>query len=94
MGFGMPVISSRIPGPMELVNDKNGLFFEPGNVDELAEAMKTMVQQYHQFDQNAIKDQIVREYGPDSVVQILLDHPLFSEKQSATGSQEIPSTPA
>ncbi len=78
MGYGLPVISSRIPGPMELVDDRNGLFFTPGDVDDLAKAMKTMYEQYDQYDQVAIKKDITARFGPDSVVEILLNHSLFA----------------
>lgn len=38
MAAGLPVIASRTGGPADLiVEDRNGLMFEPGNADDLAE---------------------------------------------------------
>lgn len=77
MASGLPVISSRIPGPMDIVNEENGIFFEMGNTDGLAEAMKTMYANYERYDRQAICDAVKVRYGPDSAIQTLLDHPLF-----------------
>lgn len=41
--FGRPVIASRIGGMTEIVEEeKNGLLFSPGSVEELAQAMRWM----------------------------------------------------
>lgn len=38
MASGLPVITSKIPGCIEIINDEeNGLFFESENIDELAQ---------------------------------------------------------
>ncbi|MEN6372618.1 MAG: glycosyltransferase family 4 protein [Armatimonadota bacterium] len=44
LAAGKPVIASKIGGIPELVNHgTDGLLFEPGNVDELAQCMKTLI---------------------------------------------------
>ncbi len=43
-GFGRPVIASRLPGLTDVVEeDRSGLLIEPGNVDELADALTTIL---------------------------------------------------
>ena len=42
--YGKPVIAARIGGIPELVSDgENGLLFEPGNADELRQAMERLI---------------------------------------------------
>ncbi len=44
MGTGLPIIASRVQGIGELVEENvNGAVFEPGNVDELAECLITLI---------------------------------------------------
>lgn len=43
MAVGVPVIASRAGGLGELVSDSCGLTFEPGNVKQLADALRTAV---------------------------------------------------
>jgi glycogen synthase len=43
MAVGVPVIASRAGGLTELVSDSCALTFEPGNVKQLAEALRTAV---------------------------------------------------
>ena len=45
MSYRLPIICSRIGGLPEIVEDgKTGLLYEPGNVDELADRIRTLWQ--------------------------------------------------
>jgi glycosyltransferase involved in cell wall biosynthesis len=45
MSYGLPVVCSRIGGLPEIVEDGiNGLLYEPGNADELADRIRTLWQ--------------------------------------------------
>ncbi len=45
MSYGLPIICSRIGGLPEIVDDgRTGLLYEPGNVDELADCIRTLWQ--------------------------------------------------
>jgi glycosyltransferase involved in cell wall biosynthesis len=44
MAAGKPVIASRVGGNLELIIDgENGILFDPGNIEQLAKAMKRMI---------------------------------------------------
>lgn len=83
MACGIPVIASRLPGVMEIIDDKeSGLLVEPGNVAELANAinhaMESGSELYHirtaafQRLEKFQMDRVAREYL--QVYQGLLVH--------------------
>jgi len=44
MACGLPVIATRIGGVVDVIkNEENGLLVEPGNVDQLADALKKLI---------------------------------------------------
>ncbi len=45
MACGLPVICSRLGGMKDTLSDKDVLFVEPGNIDDLARAITTIVSQ-------------------------------------------------
>jgi glycosyltransferase involved in cell wall biosynthesis len=45
MAMGKPVVSTRVSAPAEIIEDrKNGLLVQAGNVDELAKAIETLLE--------------------------------------------------
>lgn len=42
MAYGLPIIGTRIGGIIDLVDDENGILVEPGNVEEIKQAIMTM----------------------------------------------------
>ena len=52
---GVPVISTRVGGISEMVNDSNGMLVKPGNAKELAEAMDKMLDNCKSYDRAAIR---------------------------------------
>ena len=74
MASGRPIIASDLPALREILNDKNALFFEPGNADDLARAIKMLKQSqalgYH-LSQQALSD--VKEYTWDKRALKILD---------------------
>ena len=55
---GVPVISTRVGGIPEMVNEDCGLLVTPGDDDELVEALETMLDHYQEYDCEQI-----RQYG-------------------------------
>ena len=51
---GLPVISSRVGGLAEVVNNSNGLLVEKENITELVKAMQQMIAGYQQYSRPAI----------------------------------------
>ena len=51
---GLPVISSRVGGLAEVINDSNGLLVERENIAELVKAMQQMITGYQHYNRPAI----------------------------------------
>ncbi len=66
LAAGIPVIASRIGGLTDAVTDgKNGLLFTPGNVGELSNALKQMIENkdlYYKLQQNARHEKTFNEF--------------------------------
>ena len=54
---GVPVISTRVGGISEMVNDKSGVLIKPGNDEELLQAMEKMLDNYQKYDSKAIRQE-------------------------------------
>lgn len=68
MGYGLPIIASRIGGLSELVEDGiTGFLFEPGNSDDLAKKIKLLWENPDLCRQmgKAGREKAIREYGED-----------------------------
>ncbi|EOG6176939.1 glycosyltransferase family 1 protein [Clostridium perfringens] len=44
MSFGIPIISTKVGSIPEVISDNNGILIEPGNIDELANAIRYLVE--------------------------------------------------
>ena len=68
---GLPVIASHIGGIPEIVNDKTGILFEPGNVEQLKQAVlsfddanyinyqESAKNQFSEFDSSKVTQQFI-----------------------------------
>jgi glycosyltransferase involved in cell wall biosynthesis len=76
MALGMPCIVSRVGGVPSLINDqKDGLLFEPGNSDELAEKISFLfynIDYSRTLGKNAKKSAFMRNY-PDEVAKTTMN---------------------
>lgn len=77
MARGLPVISSRIPGPLSLVRDANGLLFDPDDAADLAKALQRIYASYDQYDRESIRHSARAQFGPDHLIDTLTRHPRF-----------------
>ena len=67
---GVPVISTRVGGIPEMIDDRCGILVTPGNDDELAEAMEHMLNHYTDYDSDLIR-QIGQQYSYATVGNML-----------------------
>jgi glycosyltransferase involved in cell wall biosynthesis len=51
---GLPVVSSRVGGIAEVVNESNGILVDAGNMEQLVKAMQQMMDTYETYDRRAI----------------------------------------
>ncbi|MDN3656961.1 glycosyltransferase [Ferruginibacter paludis] len=64
---GLPVISSRVGGIAEVVNETNGILVESENVEQLVNAMQKMIDQYSTYNQPAIAQKAAALYSYNTV---------------------------
>jgi glycosyltransferase involved in cell wall biosynthesis len=67
MSTGLPVIATRSGGPAKIVDELCGYMVEPGNIEELKEAMLIMMSGYSRFNQPAIRERTLRYYGSEII---------------------------
>ncbi len=68
---GVPVISSKVGGIAELVNDSNGILVEPGNEEALLQALVNLLDKSYVFDQEAMRHNTIQTNSMDNVGALL-----------------------
>lgn len=69
MACGKPVIATRNGGPDSFVTEDTGFLINVENVDELTQAMLSMVESYHNFDSEKIRAHIESLFSMDAVAR-------------------------
>lgn len=59
---GLPVFSSNVGGIAELINSSNGILVEEGDVDALANALYSFLQNASSYDREAISAKAVQQF--------------------------------
>ncbi|HEX4958871.1 MAG TPA: glycosyltransferase family 4 protein [Lacibacter sp.] len=70
---GVPVISSRVGGIDELVNETNGILVESSNTQALVNAMMMFLQQPDRFNKTTISNHAIARFSYEAVGKQLLD---------------------
>lgn len=68
---GKPVISTRCGGPEEFCDSTNSILIEPGNGEELKNAILEMAGSFESYESDAISKRIQDKYGAEAVKQQL-----------------------
>lgn len=71
LACGVPVISSICGGIKECINEQNGLLFEVDDIEELRNAIQTMVDHPNKFDHQAIADDYQKRFSPEVIARQL-----------------------
>ncbi len=71
MACGKPVIATRCGGPEYMVNEKNGLLIEVGNVSKLSFALQQMYGEASQYDPRVIREDFMKRFSREAVVNSL-----------------------
>lgn len=69
---GIPVIGSNIAGIKELVLEKLGVLFSPGDPTDVARKIEHVVENYKSFDSDYIRAHFLENYSATKVCQKLL----------------------
>lgn len=68
---GIPVVATNVGGIPEIVNESNGLLVPPQDPEKLADAMRTMLQTFQNYDAEALRDGIIKKFSNESVGKLL-----------------------
>ncbi len=71
LSCGLPVVSTRVGGIAEIVNESNGILVKPHDVDAMAEAIKQMCLSYNNFDTATLRHNIMERYDKKAVGRLL-----------------------
>jgi glycosyltransferase involved in cell wall biosynthesis len=66
---GRPAIVTRVGGVQELINESKGLKVDARDVEGLANAMQTMIKNYHQYSLPYIAQEAHSKYTYDAVAK-------------------------
>ena len=64
---GLPVISSLVGGIAEVIDEKNGILVGNENEMELAVAMKKMMDNYANYNREAISEEAIKKYNYSAI---------------------------
>lgn len=71
LACGKPIIATNCGGPDMIVNKNNGFLVPTENVEELADAMRKMVQQYNSFNKKLIREDCIKRFSEKTIVASL-----------------------
>jgi L-malate glycosyltransferase len=69
MSTGLPVIATRSGGPESILDESCGFLVEPGNVEDLTQAMQKMISEYDRFIQVQIRKRTLDYYGSQIIAE-------------------------
>jgi glycosyltransferase involved in cell wall biosynthesis len=69
---GIPTISTRVGGIPELINEERGILVNPGNSNELVQAILTMKANYSAYNQTTIRNFAIEQFS-DKVIALQLN---------------------
>jgi glycosyltransferase involved in cell wall biosynthesis len=72
LAIGRPVISTVCGGPEFIINSDNGILIESNNVQELANAMCEMINNYSKYNLNVISKNCIENFGSKAVGKKLI----------------------
>lgn len=67
MYAGLPVIATRCGGPESFVNKSNGILVPVNHVEDLAEAMRKIRQNYSDYNTKQISEKSIAQFSPDVI---------------------------
>ncbi len=84
LALGRPVIATKCGGPESIVTPQDGYLVPPNEVNLLAEAMRSMYEEYCSFDQQKIRERCLDRFSEKAVSSALKElyfHVINQEKE-------------
>ena len=72
LSLGLPVVATKSGGPQDLINKRNGLLVDIGDIDGIADAMTYTRNNYNNFNSEYIRDDALNRFHPNVVSNKLI----------------------
>jgi glycosyltransferase involved in cell wall biosynthesis len=69
LACGLPLIATRCGGPNDIVNEGNGLLVDVGSQDQLASAMRAMMNNHHEYSSEELRNDAFARFGEAAFVK-------------------------
>lgn len=69
MACGIPVISTKCGGPEDIITEETGILVQKNNVNDLADAIKKMIQNLPSYNKDEIRKYAEENFGKDIFVK-------------------------
>ena len=71
LGCGLPVVSTRVGGIAEVINEGNGILVPPADTQALSIAMEQCCHTYNNYDPESLRAQVMERYDTKQVGKLL-----------------------
>lgn len=73
LACGKPIIATKTGGPNEIINKDNGVLVQIDNIDELAEAMNKIMNNYSKYNRENIRKDCVNRFSEEVISKKIND---------------------
>lgn len=63
LSCGVPVITSNVTAPMELVNENNGLLVTPDSLEDIRSKMEIMITSHEKYNSQLIRQEVIQKFS-------------------------------
>jgi L-malate glycosyltransferase len=73
LASGLPVISTKMCGPLDIVNDLNGLLIDIDDKEQLSSAMIQIYNEHTKYNPHEIRNECIERYSEDVVLNKIIN---------------------
>ena len=71
LACGKPVIATKCGGPETFINEKNGILIEPGNKEQLQDAILQMIESYKNYEPDILINTVKEKFSREKIRKLL-----------------------
>jgi len=73
LACGKPVIATKNGGSEDIVDNSNGILINKDNIEEIANAMVLIYDNYNKYNSKEISNSCKRKYSSDAVIKKIVE---------------------